>query len=211
MYNKDDIDEVFWGDLFLAILFLSIEQSAWKLLPDYTELPSEKWRDYLRGKNGVRMLWSAQQLIGNFDILRGMNGIVQLPTGVGKTKSIELIIRSAFIEQRASIVVIVAPLRALCNEITMDMIKAFGGEVKINQFSDVLQEDVVLFDDSLGKQIVVCTPEKLSYVVHHQKDIIDVVYKYGEVEYLYIPQAYQNDEFDEIVNEWQVAFKNEGL
>ena len=36
-------------------------------------------------------------------------------------------------------------------------------------------------------------------------------YKYGEVEYLYIPQAYQNDEFDEIVNEWQVAFKNEGL
>lgn len=36
-------------------------------------------------------------------------------------------------------------------------------------------------------------------------------YKYGEVEYLYIPQTYQNDEFDEIVNEWQVAFKNEGL
>lgn len=27
-------------------------------------------------------------------------------------------------------------------------------------------------------------------------------YKYGEVEYLYIPQTYQNDEFDEIVNEW---------
>lgn len=42
VYNKDDIDEVFWGDLFLAILFLSIEQSAWNLLPDYTELPSEK-------------------------------------------------------------------------------------------------------------------------------------------------------------------------
>lgn len=175
VYNKDDIDEVFFGDLSLAILFLSIEQSAWRLLPNYTELPSEKWRDYLRGKNGLKMLWPAQQLIGNSNILRGMNGIVQLPTGVGKTKSIELIIRSAFIEQRASIVVIVAPLRALCNEITMDMIKAFGRGVKINQFSDVLQEDVVLFDDSLGKQIVVCTPEKLSYIVHHQKDIIDMV------------------------------------
>lgn len=159
----------------LAILFLSIEQSAWRLLPNYTELPSEKWRNYLRGKNGLKMLWPAQQLIGDSNILRGMNGIVQLPTGVGKTKSIELIIRSAFIEQRVSIVVIVAPLRALCNEITMDMIKAFGGEVKINQFSDVLQEDVVFFDDYLGKQIVVCTPEKLSYVMHHQKDIIDMV------------------------------------
>lgn len=133
----------------LAILFLSIEQSAWRLLPNYTELPSEKWRDYLRGKNGLKMLWPAQQLIGNSNILRGVNGIVQLPTGVGKTKSIELIIRSAFVEQRVSIVVIVAPLRALCNEITTDMIKTFGGEVKINQFSDVLQEDIAFFDDYL--------------------------------------------------------------
>lgn len=36
-------------------------------------------------------------------------------------------------------------------------------------------------------------------------------YKYGEVKYLYVPKAYQNNEFDRIVNEWQVAFKNEGL
>ena len=36
-------------------------------------------------------------------------------------------------------------------------------------------------------------------------------YKYGEVKYLYLPEVYHNDEFDKIVNEWQVAFKNEGL
>ncbi len=36
-------------------------------------------------------------------------------------------------------------------------------------------------------------------------------YKYGEVKYLYLPEVYYNDEFDKIVNEWQVAFKNEGL
>lgn len=34
-------------------------------------------------------------------------------------------------------------------------------------------------------------------------------YKYGEVKYLYLPEVYHNDEFDKIVNEWQVAFKNE--
>ena len=38
-----------------------------------------------------------------------------------------------------------------------------------------------------------------------------MMYKYGEVKYLYVPKAYQNNEFDRIVNEWQVAFKNEGL
>ena len=38
-----------------------------------------------------------------------------------------------------------------------------------------------------------------------------MMYKYGEVQYLYVPKAYQNNEFDRIVNEWQVAFKNEGL
>lgn len=36
-------------------------------------------------------------------------------------------------------------------------------------------------------------------------------YKYGEVKYLYLPEVYHNDEFGKIVNEWQVAFKNEGL
>ena len=36
-------------------------------------------------------------------------------------------------------------------------------------------------------------------------------YKYGEVKYLYIPKTYRNDEFDKIVNEWQIAFKKEGL
>ena len=38
-----------------------------------------------------------------------------------------------------------------------------------------------------------------------------MIYKYGEVKYLYVPKVYQNNEFDRIVNEWQVAFKNEGL
>ncbi len=38
-----------------------------------------------------------------------------------------------------------------------------------------------------------------------------MMYKYGEVKYLYVPKAYRNSEFNKIVDEWQVAFKNEGL
>ena len=36
-------------------------------------------------------------------------------------------------------------------------------------------------------------------------------YKYGEVEYLYIPKAYRNEEFDKIVAKWQETFKDENL
>lgn len=99
-----------------------------------------------------------------------------MPTGVGKTKSIELIIRSSFASDRATTAIIVAPLRALCNEIANDMISAFGDEVLVNQFSDVLEEDFSLdLFLSLKSKILICTPEKLSYIIHHQADFLDEI------------------------------------
>ena len=83
---------------------------------------------------------AAQKLIGEQGVLAGENAVVQLPTGVGKTKSIELIIRSAFLSKRATTAIVVAPLRALCNEITYDLNRSFRNEVVISQVSDVLQE-----------------------------------------------------------------------
>lgn len=122
------------------------------------------------------MLWPAQRLVAEKGILRGENAIVQLPTGVGKTKSIDLIIRAAFLSERANTAMVVAPLRALCNEITTDMYKAFRDVASVNQFSDVLQNDFLdLFGSDIEKQILVCTPEKLSYIMHHQPDILDAI------------------------------------
>src|SRR5699024_9764447 len=126
--------------------------------------------------SSIKMLWPAQRLIAEKGILRGENAIVQLPTGVGKTKSIELIIRAAFLSHRAHTAIIVAPLRALCNEITMDMHRSFSKEVKINQFSDVLQNDFFnLFSDNDQKQILICTPEKLSYILHHDTNFLNLI------------------------------------
>ena len=117
-----------------------------------------------------------QRLIAEKGLLRGESSIVQLPTGVGKTRSIELIIRAAFLSERANIAIIVAPLRALCNEITMDMYKAFGNDVTINQFSDVLQNDFWnLFSEDIKRQILICTPEKLSYVLHHDPFFLSAI------------------------------------
>ena len=36
-------------------------------------------------------------------------------------------------------------------------------------------------------------------------------YKYGEIKYLYVPEAYKNGEFNNIVDEWIETFRNEML
>lgn len=176
IYNNDNPDEVFFVDILVASIYKAIENSSWLLLPKYSDIPLESWEQYLKTKMSIKMLWPAQRLVAEKGILRGNNAIVQLPTGVGKTKSIELIIRAAFLSGRANTAMVVAPLRALCNEITTDMHKSFRDVASVNQFSDVLQNDFLeLFGADTEKQILVCTPEKLSYIMHHQPEILDAI------------------------------------
>lgn len=176
IFSLNNADKSFYIDVLFAVVIRALQYSSWALLPKYSYLSEDKWRDYLTKRSSIKMLWPAQQLIGEKGILRGENAIVQLPTGVGKTKGIELIIRSAFLSERASNAIIVAPLRALCNEITSDMMRAFDENVKVNQFSDVLQNDIaILFGEEVDKQIMVCTPEKLSYIVHHDPGFVEMI------------------------------------
>lgn len=176
IYNKDDPDEVFFVDILIASIYKAIENSSWVLLPKHSDIPIEEWENYLKTKSSLKMLWPAQRLVAEKGILCGENAIVQLPTGVGKTKSIELIIRSAFLADRADTAMVIAPLRALCNEITNDMHKAFRDVASVNQFSDVLQNDFLsLFGANTTKQILICTPEKLSYIMHHQPEILEAI------------------------------------
>lgn len=176
IYNEDNCDNVFYVDILIAIIYRAIQNSSWIILPETSDLTKAEWEPYLSKKEAIKILWPSQHLIAEKNILRGENAIVQLPTGVGKTKSIELIIRASFLSNRASTAIIIAPLRALCNEITSDMIRAFGAEATVNQFSDVLQNDFFnLFGENNGKQILICTPEKLSYILHHQTDFIDFI------------------------------------
>ena len=176
IYNNDNPDEIFFVDILIASIYKAIENSAWLLLPKYSDVPLESWEQYLKTKMSIKMLWPAQRLVAEKGILCGNNAIVQLPTGVGKTKSIELIIRAAFLSGRANTAMVVAPLRALCNEITTDMHKSFGDVASVNQFSDVLQNDYSeLFGADTEKQILVCTPEKLSYIMHHQPEILNAI------------------------------------
>ena len=176
VFETDSPQTWFWGEIVCAVSKIIGDASARILLPEYSALDSKKWNAYFERKSAINLLWASQRLVGTSNILKGQNALVQLPTGVGKTKSIELIIWSMLLSERGSKALIVAPLRSLCNEITYDMRKAFPKDISINQFSDVLEDDFV--DILLGnkeKQILVCTPEKLQYIFHHDNSYLNAL------------------------------------
>ena len=175
-FEEGDPSDSFFAEMMAAVVRIAYKNSARRLIPQYSDLPSELWNDYYSQRTSIKMMWPAQKLIGECGILKGGNGIVQLPTGVGKTKSIELIIRSMFLAERGSTALIVAPLRALCNEIAIDMRRGFSKEdVQINQFSEILKIDIFSGKITHGNTIFVCTPEKLQYLLHHESEYMDQI------------------------------------
>lgn len=175
IYSSMAEDDVFYIDVLFAIIKIAIKNSSWLNLPKSSNLLVDVWKPYLQNSKSIKLLWPAQLLIADKGILQGENAVIQLPTGVGKTKSIELIIRSAFLSMRAFSVMVVAPLRALCNEITIDLNNCFSNEVSVNQLSDVLQNDFESGGITIGKKITICTPEKLFYILHHKDDYLEEI------------------------------------
>ncbi|MBO1919897.1 DEAD/DEAH box helicase [Staphylococcus xylosus] len=87
-----------------------------------------------------------------------------MPTSAGKTKATEIIVRSAFLSTRTSLAIIVAPFRALCNEISTDLkTKFYNEEISVNEMTDVFQMDFEIADIIRRKQILVVTPENFIY------------------------------------------------
>lgn len=128
--------QLLFGDVIAAVLRKKLENSAWKALPSYSGLPRDKWLHALQKESFIKELWPAQHLLGKADVLKGESAIVQMPTSAGKTKATELILRSAFLADRVSLTIIIAPFRALCHEIKNSLVKAFHNEpTKVDELS----------------------------------------------------------------------------
>lgn len=164
--------ELLFADIINALFMNYLKHSVWETLPIFSNLDIHIWNKHLKRINFIKLLWPAQLLIGELGVLKGDSAIIQLPTSSGKTKSIELIIRSSFLSKRSSNAVIVAPLRSLCQEIYETMRKNFieDDEIEINLASDVLQYD---FNEQNNKnyQITILTPEKLDYILRQNPEI----------------------------------------
>lgn len=161
--------ELLFSDVICAITSKQLETSLWTSLPKYSQIPKDSWESFIMANKNVKELWPAQMLIAEHGILTGVSAIIQVPTSAGKTKAIELVIRSAFLSKRTTVAVIVAPFRALCHEIAENMREHFQDmkDVNVNLVSDVLQDDLEVSKD--GKyQLLVLTPEKLDFLLRHE-------------------------------------------
>jgi POLQ-like helicase len=178
VYSQGTPRELLLTDVCLAVLTFKLRNSTKTLLPQYSGLPLTSWSPVLRRNNFIHELWPSQRLLGQEGIFQGVSAVVQMPTSAGKSKSIEVIIRSAFLGGRTRTCVVIAPFRALCREISETLESAFAGEnVRVNELSDVYQND---FDadeliQNTSYQILSVTPEKLVYVLRQSPELANEI------------------------------------
>lgn len=169
--------EILFTDIILSIMKKKTLNSCLNLMPLFSNLTKETWRQTFINNSKIREMWLSQITIGQKNIFKGNSGVIQMPTSSGKTASVALAIQSSFLSQRTNIVVIVAPFKALCREILFDLEKffEFDENISVTEFSDIPENSELnlLSSESSKKKIFVMTPEKLSYILKHQKDIID--------------------------------------
>lgn len=176
VYQWGTARNLLFTDLVVAVAAMRVEASCWELLPRYTGLAASLWATALQQPHFPKELWPSQVLLGMKGIYNGVSGLVQMPTSAGKTRSLEIILRSAFLSGRAKLAVVVVPFRALCHEVGGSLRESFASDdIKVDELSDALQMDfmaeiVEIFGGEAPstKYILVLTPEKLLYVLRQQ-------------------------------------------
>ena len=172
IYADGSDREVFIIDILRAVTMKIMASSAWTLLPENSGVTLEQWTPYLSRSSAVKELWPSQIILAKNGVFSGTSAVIQMPTSAGKTKAAELIIRSSFLSDRSSLVVIVAPFRALCQEIFNDLSVQFteDRDILVNIVSDVLQDDLGDIEEN-RREVMVLTPEKLDYLLRHNNNI----------------------------------------
>jgi hypothetical protein len=167
--SADSPEDSIMSEALAVVSQIIADDATRTLMPEYSGSPLSSWVPYLTSANPTRLLWPSQVSIGERGVFKGDSAFVQLPTGSGKTKSLELIIRSLGLRKDDAHTVVIAPLRALCNEVFRDLSASLDGVARVNLASDTFEMDEFLQPAAVsGQEVIVCTPEKYAYIVHHQ-------------------------------------------
>jgi hypothetical protein len=172
--------ELLLVDLIVAITRLRIAASAWVKLPQFSGVEPTAWAEAISRGGFPKELWPSQILLGEAGLFAGSSGVVQMPTSAGKTRSVEMLLRSAFLSGRTRLAIVVAPFRALCHEIGTVLRTAFrNDDVLVDELSDAMQLDFAeqvaeLFgsEPPTSQYVLVLTPEKLLYVLRQSPEAL---------------------------------------
>ena len=176
IYDTKNYRDIFLIDALLAIFILKSNRSIFHMLPKASNIPSEKLIEIVNKGYFVRELWPSQRYLCDKGFFKGESGVVQMPTGSGKTKAMSMAIYSAFCSEKVKLSIVIAPFRALCREISNDLKKdlEFESSIQISEISDLLQTDYILDDLFNPNQmiVVVTTPEKFLYILRQDESIV---------------------------------------
>lgn len=172
LLNLDNPESHLFGKVCYVAVGIAINFAASKWLPEFSALDKAQWSSYLKSDGACRLLWQAQKSIGQAGAFKGENLFVQLPTGSGKTRSIQLLIRSRVFADKCKQAVVMAPLRALCSEIARDLERSLSDIVEVRQAADTLELDAWLEVQGVKPRVLVFTPEKFAYVERHGGNLI---------------------------------------
>lgn len=174
IYTNGSDNELLIVDLLLAVCKMKCMYSIAAMIKEHNKMSEEKKQLLLSSKALIKEFWPAQRLMLEKGFFNGKSGIIQLPTGAGKTKSISLCVYSYFASHEKNISVIVSPFNALCRETATTLKKdlKFDESISIVKLTEVMQSDYEMPESGNAdrKSVVVVTPEKLLYVLRHEPD-----------------------------------------
>lgn len=97
VYRQGSARELLFVDVAGALIRVMYENSCWRCLPEYSNLPVSIWENTIKRASFIKELWPAQRLLGKQGVFEGRSAVIQMPTSAGKTRATEIIIRSAFL------------------------------------------------------------------------------------------------------------------
>jgi superfamily II DNA/RNA helicase len=179
VYEYGTDRQLLFADIIRSIFRKRLYNSTRNSLKRYSSVNVNLWQDIMMKPSFVKEFWPAQKLLGEKGVFNGKSSIIQMPTSSGKTKAIEIIIRSSFLSGRSEMAVIIAPFRALCSEIKNSLQIAFKYEtVTIDEPSDAIQPDFETIEpvgEETVKRILILTPEKFVYLLRTSPEISNLI------------------------------------
>lgn len=167
--------EVFLCEILIALIKKKALDSALNLLPIYTDISAEKWKDEILLNGKLNELWPSQKRFGENGLFKQISGVVQMPTSSGKTTGVALIFQSLFLKRDGQLGIVIAPFRALCKEITRDLRDFFRNDMKVNveEIFDVPEKNEVTWESAEDENFIfVLTPEKFLFLLRNDPTIL---------------------------------------